>query len=99
MKLTSWLIPAVVMVAFPVLFGGGFAEECRAQSNNDPNRPPSAQNSSRTIPQRAAASAAQKPSLDGPSGAEKILFDQLNESRVLTGLSALRWDDRKSTRL
>jgi uncharacterized protein YkwD len=91
MKLISRLVPAVVMTMFPVLFGG-FAGECRAQSSNDPNRPPSAQNSLRTIPQRAVSSAAQNPSPDGPSGAEKILFDQLNESRVLAGLSALRWD-------
>ena len=92
MKLTSWLVAAVAMMTFRALFDGVFFDECRAQSNNDPNRPPSAQNSSRAIPQRAATSAAQKPSPDGPSGAEKILFDQLNESRVLTGLSALRWD-------
>src|SRR5277367_4846609 len=92
MKLTSWLVPAVVVVTLPVLFAGVFADKCSAQSSNDPNRPPSAQNSSRAIPQRAAASAAQKPSPNGPSGAEKILFDQLNESRVLAGLSALRWD-------
>jgi len=92
MKLTSWLVPAVVVVTLPVLFAGVFADGCRAQSSNDPNRPPSAQNFPRAIPQRAATSAAQKPSPEGPSGAEKILFDQLNESRVLTGLSALRWD-------
>src|SRR5271163_2562359 len=92
MKLSSWLVAAIVMLTFPVLFAGVFADECRAQSSNDPNRPPSAQNSSRAIPHRAAASATEKSSPDGPSGAEKILFDQLNESRVLAGLSALRWD-------
>ncbi len=97
MKLTFWLMPAVVTMTFLVLFDGVFADECRAQSSNDPNRPPSAQNSSRAIPQRAATSAAQKPSPGGPSGAEKILFDQLNESRVLAGLSALRWDANLAT--
>src|SRR5271156_109047 len=92
MKLTSWLVPAVVVVTLPVLFAGVFADGCRAQSSNDPNRPPSAQNFPRAIPQRAATSAAQKPSPEGPSGPEKLLFDQLNESRVLAGLQALRWD-------
>src|SRR5271155_1862673 len=92
MKLTSWLVPAVVTMTFPMLFAGVFADECRAQSSNDPNRPPAAQNSSRPTPERAATSAIEKPSPGAPSGPEKILFDQLNESRVLTGLSALRWD-------
>jgi uncharacterized protein YkwD len=89
-------------VALPLVRGAQ-----SAQSANDPNRPPYAQN-----PRRAAAPApppaqpsvqqpsvrpaslktAEKYSLSGPSGDEKILFDHVNEARVLTGLPALRWD-------
>jgi uncharacterized protein YkwD len=60
--------------------------------SGDPNRPSAAQHSPQSSPQRAAASTTGKTSSDAPSGPEKILFDQLNESRVLTGLSPLRWD-------
>jgi len=61
-----------------------------AQSGGDPNRPPYAQNS-RPAPQRTALVAAAS-SGTVPSGDEKILFDHVNQSRVLAGLPALHWD-------
>ncbi len=58
------------------------------QSGYDPNRPPSAQRNS----QRTLVAATEKASANAPSRDEKILFDHVNQSRVLTGLPALRWD-------
>jgi uncharacterized protein YkwD len=104
MKPSPGLVIAVVIAVVPLTLPVLFASMCAAQdyhssltsntlqSSNAPNRPPAAQNSPRTSPQRAATSAPEKQSSDVPSGPEKILFDQLNESRVLTGLAALRWD-------
>jgi uncharacterized protein YkwD len=60
-----------------------------AQSS-DPNRPPSAQHPTRNGSSPAAHSG-QQANLQ-PAGAEKELFEHVNESRVLAGLSALHWD-------
>ena len=62
-----------------------------AQSGGDANRPPSAQNTQPGY-RHTPISSTERPPSDAPSGAEKLLFDQLNESRVLAGLPALRWD-------
>ncbi|MGA2421659.1 MAG: CAP domain-containing protein [Candidatus Acidiferrum sp.] len=89
-------VVAVVMAAALTVFscvGGARTSDSlpAAQSSGDPNRPPSAQN---TPPRyhHTPISATERPSSGAPSGPEKLLFDQLNESRVLGGLQALRWD-------
>lgn len=68
-----------------------YTSSLSGQSGGDPNRPPSAQNP-RSVPQHPPVTAAEKSSTEAPSGDEKILFDHVNESRVLAGLAALRWD-------
>lgn len=65
----------------------------RAAQSGDPNRPPTAQHP----PQRNATAVDRAAGQRGdsePSGDESVLFDHLNESRVLAGLPALRWDAR-----
>lgn len=66
------------------------ASPFNAQSAGDPNRPPNAQNPQRSV-QRAPATFTGKSSAV-PSGDDEILFDHVNESRVLTGLPVLHWD-------
>ena len=68
-----------------------FASSLRAQSTNDPNRPPSAPASQRAA-QHNPQNASQQSAANGPSGDEKILFDHLNQSRAQAGLPALVWD-------
>jgi uncharacterized protein YkwD len=89
-------VAVVVMVAAFTIFSsvGGARDSVSsvtAQSSGDPNRPPSAQNAQPRY-RHTPISSTERPSSDVPSGAEKLLFDQLNESRVLAGLPALRWD-------
>jgi uncharacterized protein YkwD len=73
----------------------------QAQSSDDPNRPPYAQTPRRapqhvqaaSMPQPSAPQpSAPQPSTNAPSGDERILFDHVNESRVLAGLHPLQWD-------
>jgi uncharacterized protein YkwD len=78
----------------PNCFAKNSASGLVAQSA-DPNRPPAAQ---RTVRHRAGASRAAGQRGDNePSGDEKVLFDHVNESRVLAGLPALRWDAKLAT--
>jgi uncharacterized protein YkwD len=63
-----------------------------AAQSADPDRPPSAQYSAHR--NAGADRAASQRGDSEPSGDEKILFDHVNESRVLAGLPALRWDAR-----
>jgi uncharacterized protein YkwD len=85
----------VTLAAFTIFSSVGSARNSvssfTAQSSGDPNRPPSAQTAQPRY-RHTPISATERPSLDAPSGPEKLLFDQLNESRVLAGLRALRWD-------
>jgi uncharacterized protein YkwD len=92
-------VVAAAVVALPLLaiLGGTCAAQDNrsyfsSQSSDDPNRPPQAQGSLRRNSQPAATPTPQEQSSAAPTGAEKLLFDQLNESRVLAGLPALRWD-------
>jgi uncharacterized protein YkwD len=64
----------------------------RAAQSADPDRPPSAQHSAHR--NAGANRAASQHGDSEPSGDEKILFEHVNESRVLAGLLALRWDAR-----
>jgi len=69
------------------------ASASSAQSGSDPNRPPYAQSPRRTSQHSLkAATTTEKHSGNAPSGDEKILFDHVNESRVLVGLPPLHWD-------
>ena len=73
----------------PNCFAKDSATELAAQSA-DPNRPPTVQ---RPAHRNASANRATSQRDDSePSGDEKVLFEHVNESRVLAGLSALRWD-------
>jgi uncharacterized protein YkwD len=90
--LSSAVVAIVLSMTLPgVMLAQNSASELSVQSAGDPNRPPSAQNPRRTT-QHAAAAPAQQSSTNAPSGDDKILFDHVNESRVLAGLPMLRWD-------
>jgi uncharacterized protein YkwD len=87
--ITAFLIAFCSCSYSPNCFAKDSASEPVAQSA-DPNRPPSAQ---RPAHRNAGANRATSQRDDSePSGDEKILFEHVNESRVLAGLSALRWD-------
>lgn len=76
--------PAASFAQNSASIGGG-------QYGDDPNRPPSAQH---TLPrnEHTPITATERPSANAPAGDEKILFDHVNQSRVLAGLPALQWD-------
>lgn len=93
----------VVEIALMILWSAFFASvPCLAESEgrlftaqgSDPNRPPSAQRPAKNGGANSAAAASKDKASDAqPTGAEKELFDHVNESRVLSGVSALRWDE------
>lgn len=74
----------------PNCFAKDPAYKFAAQSAN-PNRPPTAQRPARRNATSTNRAADQRENSE-PSGDEKNLFDHVNESRVLAGLPALRWD-------
>jgi uncharacterized protein YkwD len=90
------LFYAAVMPAISAIFpcvglAQSFASFGAQSGGGDPNRPPTAQH---TPPrnQHTPISSTERPSADAPAGDEEILFEHVNESRVLAGLAALQWD-------
>jgi uncharacterized protein YkwD len=75
-----------LLILFTVLPSWAIAQ------SSDPNRPPSARHPTGNYSSPAARSSQQANAQ--PTGAEKELFEHVNESRVLAGLSALRWDPK-----
>jgi uncharacterized protein YkwD len=98
LKLRSTFFSAILifivlaMVCSAILVREGQAQSSassfNAQSAGDPNRPPIAQSSQRSAQHVLLTSK----SSAVPYGDDEILFDHVNESRVLTGLPVLRWD-------
>ena len=91
LAIAAFLIVFCSCSYFPNCFAKDSATALAAQSA-DPNRPPTAQHPTRRNADANRASDQREE--NEPSGDEKNLFDHVNESRVLAGLSALRWDTK-----
>jgi uncharacterized protein YkwD len=97
-SIARFFVPTIA-ATFLVFFSCRYSPNCFAKDSAsllaaqsaDPNRPPAAQHSAQRNATAANHAAGQGRDSE-PSGDEKVLFDHVNESRVLAGLSALRWD-------
>ncbi len=93
-SIAAFLIVFCSCSCSPNCFAKDSAYEFAAQSA-DPNRSPTAQRPARR--NAGADRAPEQREENELSGDEKNLFDHVNESRVLAGLSALHWDSKLAT--
>jgi uncharacterized protein YkwD len=97
MKPTARFFVLSIAAAFLLICSCNYSPNCfakdsataLAEQSSDLNRPPTAQPPAR---RNAGANRAASQHDSEPFGDERVLFEHVNESRVLAGLSALRWD-------